>query len=327
MEYKHLNQYTVAGSLGYTDAWSRTLSRLGEYTSIIVRTLNMRPAQISLLAQTNVYLLVRISTPSEHLVLRIAPEGHMLCEVFFGRMMMAQQLPAARLVLYDLKRSLVPFDYTLERYVCGIGANQLNPVETPHLLRAVARQTGRVLRRMHRIQVGGWAYPTATGRWTVPDWSSVLYHLHDIFAPISVASLIFSEAEQMAMMDLLDHPLINEVRPCLMHGAISPQAVRCTVGEHIHLEALVDPAFVVAGDGLLDLAQGLDPTYPVEWRTGLLEGYVSVLPLTADEKERLHLLRLLTCYWSTCRRYALAEPHEAAYEQVLTRLAEVQCQL
>lgn len=324
MEYKHLNQYIAPGSTGYSEAWSRVLSRLGEYTTIIVRALNMRPSQVGVLAQTDAYVLVRISTPGERLVLRIAPENHMLCEVFFGRTMMAHQLPAARIVLYDLKRVLVPFDYTLERYVCGIGAHQINPAESPHLLRAIARQTGQALRRMHRVRVGGWGYPTSTGRWTIPDWLTVLKHLHTTFAPPSIASLIFNEAEQAAVATLLEHPLlITDVRSSLMHGAISPRVVRCTIGEHIHLEAMVDPAFIVAGDGLLDLAQGLDPSYPVEWRTGLLEGYVSVTPMTATEKERLHLLRLITSYWSTCRRYALAEPHEVAYEQVLTRLQEV----
>jgi hypothetical protein len=321
MQYSYLNQYIAPGSVGYTEAWTRVLSRLGEYSATIINSLNMRPDKVSLMAQTAAHVLVRISTPWEHLVLRIAPETHLLSEVFFGRTAAQHTLPTARVVLHDLRRSLVPFDYMLEHYVCGIGGHQLDPDE-PHLLRAVARQTGRTLRRMHRVRVDGWGHPTVNNRWLIPDWKTLLVSLHETHALPSIAALLFSSEEQAAVGALLSHPALYDTQPVLMHGAIGPQTVRCTVGEHVQLEALVDPGAVVAGDGLLDLAQGLNPLYPTAWCTGLIEGYTAVTPLSTAEWERLRLLQLLVCYWHTCQQYARAEPHEDLYDRTLTLLAE-----
>lgn len=321
MEYTDLN-YVVAPSAAITsDAWVRVLSRLGDYTGCIVQALNMRPHQVSVLAHTRNHILVRISTPDEHLVLRIAPEGHLLCEVFFGRMMARQQLPAARIVYYDLKRTLVPFDYTIERYVCGIGAHRIDP-GTPHLLRAVARQTGRILRRMHRMRVPGWGNPSASGRWLTPDWQTVLENLHEKLAPVSIAAQLFNESEQAVVATALEHPALYAIEPCLMHGAIEPAAVQCTIGDHAQVEAVIHPGSVVGGDGLLDLARGILPSHPEYWRSGLLEGYGSLIPLQAAEQERLRLLCLLSAYWNTCQHYALGEPYEIEYEYVLQLLAD-----
>jgi aminoglycoside phosphotransferase (APT) family kinase protein len=323
MQYTHLNQYIAPGSSGYSDAWARVLSRLGDYIGFIVQALNIRPREVVMLEQTLTYVLVRISTPEEHLTLRIAPEGHLLCEVFFGRTAREHHLPAARLRYYDLKRQLVPFDYTIEGHVCGIGAHQIDP-ETPHLLRALARQVGRIMRRMHRVRVPGWGNPTATGRWLISDWHAILAYRHEKLAPLSLAAGIFSAEDQATMNALLAHPALSDTQAVLLHGNIKPQTIRCTIGDHVQLEALVDPGAVVAGDGLFDLALALNPTYPLEWRAGLLEGYAATAPLNPAERQRLQLLRLLTSYWHTCQYYARAEPHETTYEHVQTLLANVQ---
>jgi hypothetical protein len=309
MSYEQLNHDIAPGS-AYSDAWSRVLSRLGDYTASILRALNMRPTDVTILRQTPDHVLVRLSTPSEHFVLRIAPEGHLLREVFFGRTMAAHRLPAASLMYYDLKRTLVPFDYTVERHVCGIGAHQID-AEAPHLLHAAARQAGRTLARMHRVRAEGWGHPSASGRWLVPDWVGLLAEIHASLAPPTLAAPVFSATEQRLAEAALRHPALAEVQPCLLHGAPGPHSVRCTIGEHVQLEALVDPGPLVAGDGMLDIARALDPAYPAPWREGLLDGYGAVRPLNDAERERLGLLRLLSGYWHTCQRYARAEPHEA----------------
>jgi hypothetical protein len=295
-------------------------SRLGDYTASILQVLNMRPVDVTMLGQTSAHVLVRLSTPDEHFVLRIAPEGHLLREVFFGRTMAAHRLPAASLMYYDLKRTLVPFDYTVERHVCGIGANQI-AADAPHLLHAAARQAGRTLARMHRVRTEGWGNPTASGRWLVPDWTSLLAEIHASLAPLTLAAPVFGATEQRLVEAALLHPALPQARPCLLHGALGPQSVRCTIGEHVQLEALVEPGPLVAGDGMLDLARALDPAYPTPWREGLLDGYRAVRPLSDDEHERLSLLRLLSGYWHTCQRYARAEPHEVTLADTRALLA------
>lgn len=315
MQYEQLNHYDLPDDdTGYSDAWRRVLSRLGDYTAIIVRSLNMRPSAVRLLAQTQAYVLVRISTPGEHVVLRIAPEGDLAGEVYFGRMMVAQHLPAARIIHYDLTCTLVPFCFALESYMGGISAAQISE---DYLLRALARQVGRALRRMHRVEAHGWGRPNPANRWITSDWHTILAQLHTRLAPPPTDELVFGETERAAIATLLEHPLLECTTPRLMHGALGPSAVRCTIGDHVQLEALLDPGYVVGGDGLLDLAFGIDPAYPQAWRMGLMEGYAVLTPLNATDQARLRLLQVLACYWSACWRYAHAEPHVATRDQAL----------
>ncbi len=313
-DYRHLDTYIPPSSKAYSEAWQRVLSRLGAYTATVVQSLNMRPDRVALLAQTYTHLLVRISTANEHVVLRISPERHLAPEVYFGRRMAAHHLPAVRIFKHDLTRTLVPFDYIIENYVGGSSAAQVH--DAP-MLRSVARQAGRVLRRMHMVHAHGWGAPSQINRWLTEHWLTVLQELQQRLAPGPMAVLVFGEAQQQALEALLEHPLLAVEEPCLLHGAVGPPAVRCTVGEHVNLAALVDPGRVVGGDGLLDLAWGLDPEYPQAWRDGLLEGYSSMGVLSAEEQERLRLLSALTCSWSACQRYMRAQPYQAARERAL----------
>ncbi|NJM06094.1 hypothetical protein HC891_07660 [Candidatus Gracilibacteria bacterium] len=165
IDYSHLNHHLAPEADGLSDAWRRVLGRLGEYTRLIVRGLNVRPTAAAVLGQTNDALLVRLTTPIEHLVLRIAPEADLSGAVYFARALAAQSLPATPLIMADLSRTLGPFAYTVERYVCGAAAAHISE---PHLLRAAARQAGRVLRRTHRIAPPGWGRPGPLGRWAAP---------------------------------------------------------------------------------------------------------------------------------------------------------------
>ncbi len=318
MRYKDLNRYDITpDDEHYSDAWRRVLARLGDYTAIIVQSLNMRPSGIGLLAQTRDHVLVRISTPGEHYVLRMAPEGHLAREVYFGRALAAQQLPATRIIFHDLSCTLVPFTYMLESYVGGTMASQL---DQPHLLRAVARQVGQTLRRVHRIEARGWGAPDAAGRWLTADWSAVLTQLQTILAPEPADRLVFGTQGQAAITALREYLAPGCKTPYLMHGAVGPYMARCTIGDHVQLAALIDPGPIIGGDGLFDLAAGTDPAYPEPWRSGLIEGYTATIPLNAAEKERLRHLQALIWYWQACRHYMRAEPYQATRDQALVLL-------
>jgi hypothetical protein len=91
----------------------------------------------------------------------------------------------------------------------------------------------------------------------------------------------------------------------------------------VHLEALLTPGFIVGGDGLLELAIGLDGAYPQAWGLGLFEGYGSLMALRPSDLDRLRLYQLLTSYWRTCQQYLQAEAYTAMLDQTLLLLAEV----
>jgi len=320
MDYASLNHDISPVAEGVSDAWRRALSRLGDYTALVVRALNLRPTAVSLYAQTERHLLVRISTPGEHLMLRIAPEDNLAAHSFFVRTMSGQALPSARIIQRDLSRTLVPFAYVLESFVPGVPAVTLSE---PHLLRGAGRQAGRALRRMHRVSTPGAGRPTPAGRWPQLAWPVVLQQIGAQFAPPPADALLFGEAERAVLTTLLDDERLAISQPVLMHGAFGPAVARCTAGMHVHLEAIEAPGRWVAGDGLFDLACGLCPVYPAPWREGLLDGYTAAGPLTPAEQERLPLLQLLAWSWLACYHYMRAEPYAAARDEALRLLETI----
>jgi Ser/Thr protein kinase RdoA (MazF antagonist) len=321
MIYTHLNHYVSPSSEeGLSDAWRRSLGRLGDYTAIVARSLNLRPLTVALHAQTAEHILVRISLSNEHLILRVSPEDDLSAYVYMMRAMAGHNLPSPKIIQRDLSRALVPFAFTLESYVPGISAEQLP--EGP-LMRGAGRQAGRALRRMHRIPAGGAGRPTPAGRWPQQSWRAVLRQIGRRLAAPPADSLVFGEAEQAVVADLLDAPRLDCQQPCLIHGSFGPHSARCTAVDSVHLEAIIDPGAYVGGDGIYDLACGLSAAYPAAWRDGLLDGYQSVAPLTPDEQRRLPALRLLANYWLACRRYMRAEPHEAARVEAIRLIGEI----
>lgn len=320
MNFAHLNHYVPPVAEGVSDAWRRAMARLGDYTALVVRAMNIRPTSVALYAQTEQHLLVRLSTPAEHLILRISPEDDLAAYVSFVRAMVGQQLPAPRIIQRDLSRTLVPFAYTLESFVPGMPAADLAEA---HLLRGAGRQAGRALRRMHRVTSPGSGRPNLAGRWPHQPWPAVLRQISTHLAPPPVDALVFREAERVALAALAADPRLQIAQPVLIHGAFGPAAVRCTAGVHVHLEAIVEPGRWVGGDGLFDLACGLCPAYPRPWRDGLLEGYCAAGPLSPSEQERLPLLRLLAAFWLACYAYIRAEPFEEARDEALRLLEEL----
>lgn len=318
-EYHLLNRL-VAPDSGYSEAWARVLARLGDYTAEIARAHNLRPQQVCLYQQTRTTLLVRLTMPEAHLILRIAPDASLHALLWFARMVQQQGLPIIHIYEADLRRTRVPFDYLLEQYVGNQAATQLEP---PHM-RQVARQAGRLLRRIHRTPAPGWGTPTRNGRWLTETWQEVLHGLHAQYALPASALALFTEEQQAQIADVLHDPCLHTgIAPHLLHGAFCPQNVRCTAGETTQLERFLHAGEIVGGDPLLDLALALDPAYPPAWQSGLLEGYTATAMLPAAAQARLARLRLLVAYWSTLRRYAHAEPHAAAYADALQRLAQL----
>lgn len=320
IDYSQLNHYIPPMADGLSDAWKRVMGRLGEYTAIIVRRLNLRPQTVQFHAQTELHLLVRISTPGEHLILRASPEDDLAAHVAFMRAASGQGLPGSQLIQRDLSRTLVPFAYTLEPYVPGQPASEIS---APHLQRAAARQAGRSLRRLHRMTLPGAGRPNPAGRWPATSWRTALIQIGQQLAPPPSDALLFGEAERAALAALLTDPCLECLQPMAIHGAFGPQSVRCTVADYVHLEAIVEPGRCVGGDGLFDLACGLSPAYPEPWREGLLEGYTAAAPLNEVESARLPILRALTCAWRASWRYLRAEPHEAEQAEALRLLAEL----
>ena len=275
----------------YSDVRRRVLGRLGEYASLAIGPLNLRPTAAALLREDDQRVELRVSTPSSHVVLVIATDGDLVPEVFWLRALAASQLPIPRLIAHDLSLTTLPFAYAIESY---IGGSPLDWLEDGPRMRVLARQAGRTLRRAHQVAAPGYGRPTFTDRWPAASWPAALGGWLARRETLARAQELLGSDCTAALVDATTgHPALACVRPCVIHGAVEPARVIVTVGETMQLEALTRPGELVGGDPLFDLAHGLLPRHPASFRQGLLEGYSASGRLNDEQEGRLQRLGLL----------------------------------
>jgi aminoglycoside phosphotransferase (APT) family kinase protein len=289
--WAHLNQDLDPDDPVASEALRRIVARLGDYAAAIVEPLKARPTDAFLVGATNRRVEVRITTATNHLLLVIAPDSDLAHEVFFLRMLAAHDLPAPRLITYDLSCTTVPFTYALETYP---GSLPLAALDDPALARVAGRQIGRALRRIHRIEAPGFGAPTPTGRWSSRSWRDALVRwLEQRSVDAHAETILGSDVAAALYAATLDHPALACAQPRVLHGAIEPSRAIVTVGESVQLEGLVRPEAPVGGDPLFDLAYALSSRQSPVFRQSVLEGYEMGGALTAEHYARVDRLRLL----------------------------------
>lgn len=289
--WAHLNQNLDPDDPVSSEALRRIAARLGDYAASIVEPLKARPTGADLVCATNRRIEVRITTATSHLVLVIAPESDLAHEVFFLRMLATHNLPAPRLITYDLSCTTVPFTYAVETYTGGLA---LHALDQAALVRVAGRQIGRALRRVHRIAAPGYGAPTPSGRWSARTWRDALIRWleqRNVHAPAE--TVLGSDVAAALYAATLDHPALACAQPHVLHGAIEPARVIVTVGESVQLESLVRPEAPVGGDPLFDLAYALSSRQSPVFRQSVLEGYEMGGALTVEHHARVDRLRLL----------------------------------
>jgi aminoglycoside phosphotransferase (APT) family kinase protein len=319
--WSHLNQHVPADDPAYSDARRRVLSRLGEYAASVIGPLNLRPTAATLLSETPERVEVRVSTPARHVVLVISPEGDLSSEVFFLRAVAVKNVPAPQMIQYDLSRTAMPFAYALEGYVSGSPASTLS--DGP-LLRMVARQTGRALRRIHSIAAPGCGQPLANGRWPARSWSEALRQwLEQREWSMRAQEVLGAPLLDRLHAATLDHAALAFAEPRVIHGALDPAHVSASVGESAQLEALVRPGMLVGGDPMFDLAHALLPCRPAAFRQGVWEAYMAAGALDTMQMARFERLRLLLHAASTLNR-AAAEELDRLPDDIAAALRELE---
>jgi hypothetical protein len=275
----------------YSDVRRRVLGRLGEYASLAIGPLNLRPTAAVLLREDEERVELRISTPSRHVVLVIATDGDLGPEVFWLRALAALNLPTPRLIAHDLSLTTLPFAYALESY---IGGAPLDWLEDGPRMRVLARQAGRTLRRSHQVAAPGYGGPALNGRWPAESWPAALRAWLARRETLGrTEELLGLEGAAALIAATIDHPALAHTPPCVIHGAVEPARMIVTIGETMQLEALTRPGALVGGDPMFDLAHGLLPRQPATFRQGLLEGYIAAGSLDDEQQCRLRRLSLL----------------------------------
>jgi hypothetical protein len=275
----------------YSDVRRRVLGRLGEYASLAIGPLNLRPTAAALLREDEERVELRISTPSRQVVLVIATDGDLGPEVFWLRALAALNLPTPRLIAHDLSLAALPFAYALESY---IGGAPLDWLEDGPRMRVLARQAGRTLRRSHQVAAPGYGQPMLNGRWPAGSWPAALGGWLARHETLERTEEILGREAAAALIDAtIDHPALAHTLPCVIHGAFEPARIMVTVGETMQLEALTRPGALVGGDPMFDLAHGLLQRHPATFRQGLIEGYTASGSLDAEQQCRLQRLSLL----------------------------------
>ena len=289
--WAHLNLYLDPEDPACSDPLRRVMAHLGDYAAVIVEPLKARPTDATLVRATNQRIEVRLTTATHHLLLVIAPEADLAHEVFFLRSLAACDLPAPRLIAYDLSCANVPFTYAIETYPGSLTLDRINDAA---LVRIAGRQTGRMLRRVHRIEAPGYGAPTPTGRWSARTWREALAGwLEQRSFNNRAEAVLGADITSALRAATLDHPTLACTQPRVLHGAVKPAHIVVSIGESVQLEGLVQPARPVGGDPLFDLAYVLSSRQSSAFRRGVLEGYEMAGMLTAEQHARIDRLRLL----------------------------------
>jgi|HigsolmetaAR202D_1030399.scaffolds.fasta_scaffold13957_4 aminoglycoside phosphotransferase (APT) family kinase protein len=317
--WSHLNYYDIdENDETFSDARRRILARLGDFAALIIGPLNLRPKAAVLQLNTPERIEVRVSTPLNHIILAIEPDGDLASEVFFLRAIAPKHLPVPHLIGHDLSMTFVPFSYLLHNYISG---TPLSKLEDGPAMRIAARQVGRTLRRAHQVSAPGFGRPTVNGRWIFNRWETALHDWltqHEFFT--RGKEVLGEELFAKLRTATLDHPMLACERASLLHGAAEPSRVLVAVGDSIQLEALTRPGRLVGGDPLFDLAYATLPSRPQAFSQGVFEGYNASGPLLPEQEARLQRLRLLLHVTDTLWRADTAEI-EHLVDQVQTGLA------
>ncbi|MGQ9548670.1 MAG: phosphotransferase [Roseiflexus sp.] len=289
--WAHLNLYLDPEDPAYSDPLRRVMAHLGDYTASIIEPLKVRPTDATLVGMTNRRIEVRLTTATCHLLLVIAPEADLAHEVFFLRSLAAHDLPAPRLIAYDLSCATAPFTYAIETYPVGL---TLDRIDNAAIIRMAGRQTGRTLRRLHRIEAPGYGAPAPNGRWSAQTWRGALADwLEQRDFNDRAEAVLGADITATLQMATLDHPILACPQPRVLHGAVEPARIVVTVGESVQLEGLVLPVPPVGGDPMFDLAYALSSYRSLAFRRGVLEGYEMAGTLTAGQHARIDRLHLL----------------------------------
>lgn len=165
----------------------------------------------------------------------------------------------------------------------------INEIKDSDKKTAAAVEAGRVLRKMHDIDVSG----AKESNPTVEFYRKKIDNLP--------TNDVFSDEERKKIVKLtLESDEISSLQGSkLIHGDIAGDNI--IFDEATGKATFIDPGEITAGDPMMDLAGSQRPRLSREFREGIMAGYTAEKPLSREEESRFLRWLLLKNFIFVCR--------------------------
>lgn len=271
--------------------WSiNILYRLKDYIAIIITPLKLRVRTLSIYLVSHDRIEIRVVGTT---VLQVVfSHAELLAsEIAFLRQSAIKKLTTPQIITADITYNLIPVGVLVCTHNAGVS---LCDLEDETMQRIGARQVGRLLRSIHTQKMPGWGAPSVMNAWDMPNWRDALRKWLNMVTPIQdYTSTAMKTATYRLWHELISDEYLASVQPVCIHGDVECQNIYVTIQNHVQLEGLVRPGFLVAGDAMFDLASIMRGSVSVAVRQGVIEGYTSTIPLRTDEVARIKRLTVL----------------------------------
>jgi len=300
---------------------------------ILDKTLGLKATaweQSSSWGSAHVIYYVQIEGRSDKLVLRAntgfstQPETNMQIEKLVTDKVLAAGIPTNKILLVDLSRTLVPFDYQIEEMLLGqdledhFTGSQAN-------YDAMSYALGQYIAQYHAITLPkfGLFDPNAAEQGKLVGTKNSFYDYITVCLESDIRYLVEAKvitaivAQQIHELFQRHKAIINIPQGVLLHHDLADHNL---MFKDNTLTAIFDWETAVVGDPVLDLASC--PT----WRTHyprqeqLLAGYRSIAALPSDFDAKMNIYRLRTMLWKmvyAIRANILNEARIAKFQESL----------
>lgn len=201
-------------------------------------------------------------------------------------------IPTAEIILTDLSRKIVPYDYQISRYVEGESLYMLSQQKS--LSSQYYFQLGQIIARLHSIQTKGYGAFTISSFQKKPlkglynHWRDyVICNIEKHIDYCKTNNIVDSNTQQKLQEIFLSRKYIADpTSPSLLHGDIANHNVLFHKGK---IAALIDWEDAISGDPIYDISfYGTGIYKQIKLFNSFLEGYrkINRLKLNKDYKSR-----------------------------------------
>jgi fructosamine-3-kinase len=217
-------------------------------------------------------------------------QNHYRANLKFDELASKNNFSIPQLIHSDANSSLLPIPWIIWKWIPG---QLLSRMESDDERMEAAEKVGKLLRRIHEIEVPGFGWPNADSKWEFENASGACdFFVKRMRNLTEKGGRAFSDEELQKIISLTaeSEELLRFNKPRLLHGDITGGNVIVSDEKSV---TFIDPGEIVAGDPMADLGYSQTTRLNSAFREGVWKGYTKDKPLSPDENIRFKKWRLL----------------------------------
>jgi aminoglycoside phosphotransferase (APT) family kinase protein len=217
-------------------------------------------------------------------------QNHFRANLKFDEIASKNNLPIPQLIHSDADSKTLPAPWVIWKWAPG---QLLSRMESDKAKFTAAEKTGKLLRKIHEIEVSGFGWPTTDNEWEFANAKGACdFFVKRIRNLTERGGRAFSDEELQEIFSLTaeSEELLQFDKPRLIHGDITGGNIIVSDQKNI---TFIDPGEIVAGDPMADLGYSQTTRLSPAFREGVWKGYTEDKPLSPEEETRFKKWRLL----------------------------------